>query len=57
MCRTFTETASDDISNSGFLDVTLGIAGSAGLFVTTNFEFSVTASRSEERRVGKECRP
>ena len=45
-CRTFTETASDDISNSGFLDVTLGIAGSAGLFVTTNFEFSVTASAS-----------
>jgi Concanavalin A-like lectin/glucanases superfamily len=45
-CRTFTETASDDISNSGFLDITLGIAGSAGLFVTTNFEFSVTASAS-----------
>ena len=45
-CRTFTETASDDISNSGFLDVKLGIAGSTGLFVTVNFEFSVTASAS-----------
>lgn len=45
-CRTFSETASDDVSNSGFLDIKLGIAGSAGLFVTTNFEFSVTASAS-----------
>ncbi len=43
-CRSFSESVQDDFSASGKLDVTLGIAGSAGLFVTTDFEFSVTAS-------------
>lgn len=43
-CRSFSESVQDDFSASGRLDVTLGIAGSAGLFVTTDFEFSVTAS-------------
>ncbi|WP_341225730.1 LamG-like jellyroll fold domain-containing protein [uncultured Arcticibacterium sp.] len=43
-CRSYSESVQDDFSASGKLDVTLGIAGSAGLFVTTDFEFSVTAS-------------
>lgn len=45
-CRTFTETVSDDMSNSGFWGVKLVITGSTGLFVTVNFEFSITASVS-----------
>lgn len=43
-CRNMSESLTTDESNLGKLDVTLGIAGSAGLFITTNFEFSVTAS-------------
>ncbi|WP_341225731.1 LamG-like jellyroll fold domain-containing protein [uncultured Arcticibacterium sp.] len=43
-CRSFSETIQDDFSASGKLDLKLGIAGETGLFVTTDFEFSVTAS-------------
>jgi hypothetical protein len=42
-CRTMSQSLTTGESNTGKLNVTLGIAGSAGLFVTTNFEFSVTA--------------
>lgn len=45
-CRTFVETATDAQTETGKLDVTLGIAGSSGLFVSVDFEFSVTASAS-----------
>ncbi|WP_064197841.1 MULTISPECIES: 3-coathanger stack domain-containing protein [Emticicia] len=45
-CRNMSESLTTEESNTGKLNVTLGIAGSAGLFVTTNFEFSVTASVS-----------
>jgi Concanavalin A-like lectin/glucanases superfamily/Ig-like domain CHU_C associated len=45
-CRNMSESLTTDESNTGKLGVTLGIAGSAGLFITTNFEFSVTASAS-----------
>jgi hypothetical protein len=45
-CRKMSEALTTDISNTGRLNLTLGIAGSAGLFVSTNFEFSVTASLS-----------
>lgn len=43
-CRNMSEALTTEESNTGRLNVTLGIAGSAGLFVSTNFEFSVTAS-------------
>ncbi len=45
-CRNMSQSLTTEESNTGKLNVTLGIAGSAGLFVTTNFEFSVTASVS-----------
>ena len=45
-CRTMSQSLTTEESNTGKLNVTLGIAGSAGLFVTTDFEFSVTASVS-----------
>lgn len=43
-CREFTETYSEDGSNSVNAAVKLGIAGSVGFIVTTDFEFSVTLS-------------
>ena len=43
-CRSFSETVQDDLAANGRLDIKLGIAGNAGFIVTTNFEFSVTAS-------------
>ncbi|MCB0663278.1 MAG: hypothetical protein KDC24_11095, partial [Saprospiraceae bacterium] len=43
-CRKFQSSYAEDGSNSANLAVKIGIAGSAGLFVTTNFEFSVTVS-------------
>ena len=43
-CRQFENTYAEDGSNSANLAVKLGIAGSAGIFVTTDFEFSVTVS-------------
>lgn len=45
-CRSMSQSLTTEESNTGKLNVTLGIAGSLGLFVTTNFEFSVTASLS-----------
>ncbi|MER0438104.1 3-coathanger stack domain-containing protein [Emticicia sp. W12TSBA100-4] len=45
-CRSMSESLTTDETNNGKLDVTLGIAGSAGLFVSVNYEFSVTASLS-----------
>jgi hypothetical protein len=45
-CRNISESLTTDESNTGKLGVTLGIAGAAGMFITTNFEFSVTASAS-----------
>lgn len=45
-CRSMSESLTTDESNNGKLDVTLGIAGTAGLFVSVNYEFSVTASLS-----------
>jgi hypothetical protein len=43
-CRSYSESVQNDFSASGKLDVTLGFKGSVGLFVTTDVEFSVTAS-------------
>lgn len=43
-CRELVDTYAENSSNSANLAVKLGVAGSAGLFVTTNFEFSVTFS-------------
>lgn len=43
-CRNFTTNVAESNSNSANLAVKIGVAGSAGLFVTTNFEFSVTMS-------------
>lgn len=43
-CRQFENTYAEDGSNSANLAVKLGVAGSAGIFVTTDFEFSVTVS-------------
>ncbi len=45
-CRSMSESVTLDESNNGRLNLTLGIAGSAGLFVSVNYEFSVTASLS-----------
>ena len=43
-CRELVDSYAEDNSNSANLAVKLGFAGSAGIFVTTNFEFSVTFS-------------
>lgn len=43
-CREFVNTVAEDGSNSANLDVKLGVAGSIGFIVTTDFEFSVTFS-------------
>lgn len=43
-CRETVDTYAENSSNSANLAVKLGVAGSAGLFVTTKFEFSVTFS-------------
>ncbi len=43
-CREFSESYSEDGSNSVNAAVKLGIAGSVGFIVTTDFEFSVTVS-------------
>jgi hypothetical protein len=43
-CREFTNTYAEDGSNSVNAAVKLGIAGSVGFIVTTDFEFSVTLS-------------
>jgi hypothetical protein len=43
-CRNFQTSYAEDGSNSANLAVKVGVAGSAGLFVTTDFEFSVTVS-------------
>ncbi|MFK7934036.1 MAG: thrombospondin type 3 repeat-containing protein, partial [Saprospiraceae bacterium] len=41
-CRNVTTTFAEESSNSANLAVKVGVAGQAGLFVTTKFEFSVT---------------
>lgn len=46
VCREITQSAATDNSNSGYVDVKVGIAGSAGFIVTTSFEFSVTVGAS-----------
>lgn len=43
-CRQLTQTVQDKTSNSANLAVKIGVAGSAGFIVTTDFEFSVTFS-------------
>lgn len=43
-CRNISETINNESSNAGTLDVTLGIAGQAGMFITAPFEFSATIS-------------
>ena len=43
-CRELVDSYAENNSNSANLAVKLGVAGSAGIFVTTNFEFSVTFS-------------
>jgi hypothetical protein len=43
-CRELVDSYAEEGSNSANLAVKLGVAGSAGIFVTTNFEFSVTFS-------------
>ncbi|GGD46839.1 hypothetical protein GCM10011514_08540 [Emticicia aquatilis] len=43
-CRNISETINNETSNTGNLDVTLGIAGSAGMFIETTFEFTTTIS-------------
>jgi hypothetical protein len=43
-CRELVDTYTETSSNSANLAVKLGVAGSAGFIVTTNFEFSVTFS-------------
>jgi hypothetical protein len=45
-CRSMSEALTTEETNAGRLNITLGIAGAAGLFISTNFEFSVTASLS-----------
>jgi hypothetical protein len=45
-CREFVDTYAEDGSSSANVDVKLGIAGSVGFIVTTDFEFSVTFSAS-----------
>ncbi|MEM0992852.1 MAG: LamG-like jellyroll fold domain-containing protein [Bacteroidota bacterium] len=42
ICRDFQTSFAEDNSNSANAAVKIGVAGSAGIFVTTNFEFSVT---------------
>lgn len=46
VCREIAQSAATDNSNSGYVDVKVGVAGSAGFIVTTNFEFSVTVGFS-----------
>lgn len=46
VCREIVQSAASDNSNSGYVDVKVGVAGSAGFIVTTNFEFSVTVGFS-----------
>lgn len=46
VCREIAQSAATDNSNSGYVDVKVGIAGSAGFIVTTSFEFSVTVGAS-----------
>ncbi len=43
-CRNFETTVEQGNSSSANLAVKLGVAGSAGIFITTEFEFSVTMS-------------
>lgn len=43
-CRKFQTSYAEDGSHSANLAVKIGVAGSAGIFVTTDFEFSVTVS-------------
>lgn len=43
-CRNISETINNEVSNAGTLDITLGIAGQAGMFITAPFEFSATIS-------------
>lgn len=44
ICRNITTTFAEENSTSANLAVKVGVAGQAGLFVTTKFEFSVTFS-------------
>ncbi|MCR9063455.1 MAG: LamG domain-containing protein [Cytophagales bacterium] len=46
VCRNMSESLANESSNNGNINVTLGIAGEAGLIVTTEFEFSATVSAS-----------
>ncbi len=45
-CRSISQSLTNDQAAAARAEITLGIAGSAGLFVTTNFEFSATVSAS-----------
>jgi hypothetical protein len=46
VCREIVQSAATDNSNSGYVDVKLGVAGSVGFIATVNFEFSVTVGAS-----------
>ena len=46
VCREIVQSAATDNSNSGYVDVKVGVAGSVGFIATVNYEFSVTVGAS-----------
>lgn len=42
VCREITQSFATDNSNTGYLDVKVGVAGTVGFITTVNYEFSVT---------------
>lgn len=46
VCREIVQSAAQDNSNSGYVDVKVGVAGSVGFIATVNYEFSVTVGTS-----------
>lgn len=46
VCREIVQSAATDNSNSGYVDVKVGVAGSIGFIATVNYEFSVTVGAS-----------
>ncbi|GAB4490729.1 MAG: hypothetical protein OHK0019_09930 [Saprospiraceae bacterium] len=46
VCREMVQSAATDNSNSGYVDVKVGVAGSVGFIATVNYEFSVTVGAS-----------
>ena len=46
VCREIVQSAATDNSNSGYVDVKIGVAGSIGFIATVDYEFSVTVGAS-----------